>query len=314
MLPFHLDLLEDDPGSRDQAEFPAPRGPGQTWNRWSGWEHEVELLGPGGEVPGCVAGEGACPPEDVGGPHGYAHFREALADPRDPEHEQMRTWAGHWTDDFELATADLLVLQTAGAVPGPVKLVLALTAGGVKLTPGRRLPRAFVRQVQQSQPNWSFFERPSAIEEDLLPLVALHDLLRKVGLLRLRNGVLSPTRAADDEVEVIRRLRAWFGPDDGFVSVLVGESLASLVTEGPCRPEQLAARVFPLLGERWVTGEGEPLTLPRVVTELHRLQAVLTGLDLAETERGTWSAGPSACWLLPRATALAHLWSKWTTT
>jgi hypothetical protein len=32
-----------------------------------GWEHEVVVVGPGGERPGVVAGEGACPPEDVGG-------------------------------------------------------------------------------------------------------------------------------------------------------------------------------------------------------------------------------------------------------
>jgi hypothetical protein len=275
-----------------------------------GWEHEVELLGPGGEVPGCVSGEGACPPEDVGGPHGYAHFRSVLANPRHPEHEQMRTWAGDWTNGFNLATTDLLVRQTAGVVPAPVRLVLALAAGGVRLTRGGRLPRAFVRQVQQSYPIWHLLDRPAAMEDDLPPLACLHDMLRKVGLLRLRNGVLHPTRVAQDDLEVIRRLRSWFGPDNGFISILAGDSLACLVADGPCRPERLAARVFSLLGDRWATGDGQPLTERRVVSELYGLEAVLIGLDLIEAAKGTWSEGPSGRSLLPRATALAHLWTK----
>ncbi len=276
-----------------------------------GWEHEVEVLGPGGETVGCVSGEGACPPEDVGGPHGYALFLAAISDPRHSEHEQMRKWASAWTDKFDLVTADLLVRQTAGAVPAPVRLVLALAADGVRLTPGKRLPRALVRQVQQSYPNWALPNGPAALEDDLVPLAALHDLMRKVGLLRLRNGVLHPTRAADDDVEIIRRLRSWFGPDHGFLSILVGDSLANLATDGSCRPEQLAVRVFPMLGDRWVTGDGQPLTERRVTTELWRLEPVLIGLHLIEIDKDTWSEGPSTRWLLPRATALAYLWGKW---
>ncbi len=79
-----------------------------------GWEHEVMVVGPGGDSPGCVEGEGACPPEDVGEPPGYAHFREALADPDDPEHDPLRTWAGSWSDTFDRAATDLLVRQTDG--------------------------------------------------------------------------------------------------------------------------------------------------------------------------------------------------------
>ncbi|MHB1534883.1 MAG: plasmid pRiA4b ORF-3 family protein [Acidimicrobiales bacterium] len=274
-----------------------------------GWEHEVAVLGSGGESPGCVSGEGACPPEDVGGPGGYASFREALGDPHHPDHDQLRTWAGNWSEVFDLAATDLLVRQTAGAVPAPVRQVLALAADGVTLTPGGRLPRAFVRQVQQHYPGWHPLGRRAAIEDDLPPLAALHDLLRAVGLLRLHKGILAPIRAAGDDVEVIRRLRSWFGSDDGFTSLLVGESLASLATAGPCRPEELATRVLPLLGDRWVTGEGEPLSERHARTDLYRLEAVLIGLDLIQSTRGTWCAGPSARWLLPRATALANLWS-----
>jgi hypothetical protein len=273
-----------------------------------GWEHEVEMIGGGGERPGVVAGEGACPPEDVGGPHGYAEFRTVLADPGHPEHDRHREWAGNWHDSFDVATADLLLRQTVGAVPAPIRLLLGLAADGVKLTPGGRLPRTLVRQVQESYASWSLVNRPASIEEDLPPLAALDDLLRHVGLLRLRKGVLAPTRAAGDDMEVIRRLRSWFGPEHDFMAILVGDAVASLAAEGPCMPQDLAARLLGLLGDRWVTSEGQTLDVARTRSELYRVQPVIVALDLIQDSGGLWSAGPSARWLLPRATALAHLW------
>ncbi len=37
----------------------------------------------------CLAGQNACPPEDVCGPSGYAEFLRALAGPSDEMHERM---------------------------------------------------------------------------------------------------------------------------------------------------------------------------------------------------------------------------------
>jgi hypothetical protein len=65
-----------------------------------------------------------------------------------------------------------------------------------------------------------------------------------------------------------------------------------------------------LLGDRWVTSEGRRFDEADIVSNLYGLQAALLGLDLIETSKGVWTAGPSARWLLPRATALAHLWSR----
>ena len=44
--------------------------------------------------PLCVAGERACPPEDVGGVPGYQDFLEAIANPEHEEHDGMLVWAG----------------------------------------------------------------------------------------------------------------------------------------------------------------------------------------------------------------------------
>ena len=44
--------------------------------------------------PSCVAGKGACPPEDCGGTWGYAELKEILADPSHGGHQDMLEWLG----------------------------------------------------------------------------------------------------------------------------------------------------------------------------------------------------------------------------
>lgn len=78
-----------------------------------GWEHDIELeqrlAGDAVKrVPTCLAGKGACPPEDCGGPWGYADLKDALADPRHEDHEDMRDWLGlDSAEDFDPAACDL---------------------------------------------------------------------------------------------------------------------------------------------------------------------------------------------------------------
>ena len=74
--------------------------------RWSyeydfgdSWQHELVYEGrhpveAGRRYPLCLEGEGACPPEDVGGVWGYADFLQAIADPHDPQHDDMLEWIG----------------------------------------------------------------------------------------------------------------------------------------------------------------------------------------------------------------------------
>ena len=67
------------------------------------WEHEIlvdKLTEPeeGIIYPICLAGERACPPEDCGGPWGYADLLRMLGDPGHEEYEEYREWAG---EDFD---------------------------------------------------------------------------------------------------------------------------------------------------------------------------------------------------------------------
>ncbi len=63
----------------------------------------------------CLAGKGACPPEDCGGPWGYAGLKEIVENPEDAEYEEMREWMGlepgdEWKpEDFDLADAQARV-------------------------------------------------------------------------------------------------------------------------------------------------------------------------------------------------------------
>lgn len=76
-----------------------------------GWRHEVVVEAIRDEecrAVRCTAGEGACPPEDVGGAGGYEQMLEALADPRHEEHAMYAEWLGRRFDptEFDVAAVD----------------------------------------------------------------------------------------------------------------------------------------------------------------------------------------------------------------
>jgi hypothetical protein len=86
---------------------------GYEYDFGDGWEHEllVEARAKAEAhqtYPACIAGEGACPPEDSGGSPGYQRLKEILAEPSSEEYEQMRTWADSQTGhEFDPASFDL---------------------------------------------------------------------------------------------------------------------------------------------------------------------------------------------------------------
>lgn len=68
-----------------------------------GWEHDVVVEAIGAPVAGVVyprvtAGRRSCPPEDCGGPWGYAELLEVIADPSHERHAELADWLGEGFD------------------------------------------------------------------------------------------------------------------------------------------------------------------------------------------------------------------------
>jgi hypothetical protein len=79
------------------------------------WLHRVDLEAtsrprPSQTYPLCIAGERACPPEDCGGVGGYEELCQALANPKHPEHQAMKDWAGEYDPEgFDLQVINQLL-------------------------------------------------------------------------------------------------------------------------------------------------------------------------------------------------------------
>lgn len=61
----------------------------------------------------CLAGKGACPPEDCGGPWGYEELKITLANPKHEEYKSMKEWMG--LEKNEKWDADAFVLEATRA-------------------------------------------------------------------------------------------------------------------------------------------------------------------------------------------------------
>jgi len=61
-------------------------------------QNDYGVPDPAIRYPRCIAGKRACPPEDCGGPYGYAELPQTIKDPSHPEHEDMLEWP---RDDFD---------------------------------------------------------------------------------------------------------------------------------------------------------------------------------------------------------------------
>ena len=88
-----------------------------TYDFGDNWEHAVTMekrLEPEEQTntwPICLAGENACPPEDVGGIGGYMEFLEAIRNPAHPEHVAMWRWGGGPFDprSFDVNAANVAI-------------------------------------------------------------------------------------------------------------------------------------------------------------------------------------------------------------
>jgi len=84
------------------------------------WKHQVTLEKITEEKllrADCIAGQGACPPKDCGGPWGYENLKQILNDPKDPEHAEMKEWLGlskkqKWdAEAFDLEKTKAIVMK-----------------------------------------------------------------------------------------------------------------------------------------------------------------------------------------------------------
>ena len=98
---FGMEMIDED-GVQLSGLLPKS-GKKTRWNYeydfGDGWRHEVVFEGsppadPKAKYPLCVEGERACPPEDCGGPWGYADYLAAIADPNHEQHDEMMEWRG----------------------------------------------------------------------------------------------------------------------------------------------------------------------------------------------------------------------------
>lgn len=68
-----------------------------------GWQHELVveevLLGDESFQQMCVAGQRCCPPEDCGGPQGFADLLQALQDTNHPSHDEACEWLGDFVPE-----------------------------------------------------------------------------------------------------------------------------------------------------------------------------------------------------------------------
>jgi hypothetical protein len=68
-----------------------------------GWQHELllekVLIGDESFQQICVAGKRCCPPEDCGGPQGFAELLQALQDTNHPGHDEACEWLGDYVPE-----------------------------------------------------------------------------------------------------------------------------------------------------------------------------------------------------------------------
>ncbi|HEY1544022.1 MAG TPA: plasmid pRiA4b ORF-3 family protein [Xanthobacteraceae bacterium] len=79
-----------------------------------GWEHTINierLADPAPDIvyPRLIEVSGRCPPEDCGGPWGYAELLDAIKDPKHERHAELTEWIG---DDFNPNADDAEALIT----------------------------------------------------------------------------------------------------------------------------------------------------------------------------------------------------------
>ena len=105
-----LDDILEDIGTRKLAYL---------YDFGDGWEHTIKIerltdREPGVLYPRLIEINGRCPPEDCGGPWGYAELLDAIKDPKHERHAELTEWIGDGfnpeADDAGSLTAEVAAL------------------------------------------------------------------------------------------------------------------------------------------------------------------------------------------------------------
>ncbi|MCA2960465.1 MAG: plasmid pRiA4b ORF-3 family protein [Silvanigrellales bacterium] len=143
-----------------------------TYDFGDDWEHTIAFgktvsATPGTRYPLCIAGQGACPPEDCGGPWGYAEKMEILSDPKHEDYEETREWMesiivpDHFSVDE--VNARLHPLPRA-ARRGPAKATKNVAKSeGKKSTKTSKIPSNRSKTPTSSEPFGTTFTTPSGL-------------------------------------------------------------------------------------------------------------------------------------------------------
>jgi hypothetical protein len=110
--PFETDQVDERKARLDQVLPSGNYSFSYEYDFGDSWEHDVVLeriaQARTTELPACLGGDRACPPENSGGVTGYASLLAILANPQHPDHEEQRRWTGLKFDPaaFDLTTVN----------------------------------------------------------------------------------------------------------------------------------------------------------------------------------------------------------------
>lgn len=103
VMPDFVDSPEDLPADKttlaQAMDKAGDAGLAYLYDLGDDWEHEIAASSPTAADPAktyprLTEVTGGCPPEDIGGPPGYEMFKEAMTNPKHPEHKDLKTWYG----------------------------------------------------------------------------------------------------------------------------------------------------------------------------------------------------------------------------
>ena len=134
------------------------------------WRHTITLgrrsaADPDLTYPVCIDGGGACPPEDSGGPWGYAEKLAILLNPHHEEYQETREWMGPFVTPEHFSVDEVnarLCPPSRSARPGPAKTTRPVAkSAGTKSTNTRKFPSKQRETPTSTEPRGTTITTPS---------------------------------------------------------------------------------------------------------------------------------------------------------